>query len=162
MPKTREIDEIKNGTVVRRHPSIRQAAETLGLSWRGIGQVLSGRSRHCGGYEFRYYESDIDGECWIGHPDGYRVSDHGRIEYPTGKRTYGTKSFHGYMYLHYKGKKQRIHRLVLDLFVGPPPPLHEADHIDRNRANNHVTNLRWVTSTENQNNRSNNLRLRNH
>lgn len=63
MPKTREINEIKNGVFVRRHPSIREAAKTLGLSWRG---------------------------------------------------------------------------------------------------NNHISNLRWVTVAENQNNRSNNLRLCNH
>lgn len=162
MPKTREINEIKNGIVVRRHPSIRKAAETLGISWRGIGQVLSGRSKHCNGYVFEYYETNIDGEQWRDHPDGFKVSDHGRIEYPTGKRTYGTKSFHGYMYLHFKSKKQRIHRLVLELFAGPPPLNHEADHIDRNRANNHISNLRWVTSRENQNNRSNNLRLGHH
>lgn len=116
-------------------------------SWGGIGQVLSGRSKHCNGYVFEYYETNIDGEQWRDHPDGFKVSDHGRIEYPTGKRTYGTKSYHGYMYLHFKSKKQRIHRLVLELFAGPPPLNHEADHIDRNRANNHISNLRWRSNS---------------
>jgi len=42
-----------------------------------------------------------------------------------------------------------IHRLVLELFVGPRPPHNEARHLDNNRTNNHVTNLAWGTRAEN-------------
>lgn len=41
------------------------------------------------------------------------------------------------------------HRLVLHHFIGPCPPGKECHHIDHNRLNNHVSNLKWVTHSEN-------------
>ncbi len=47
-------------------------------------------------------------------------------------------------------QKVRVHRLVLEAFVGfAPTPLHEGNHLDGNGLNNHVTNLEWVTRGEN-------------
>ena len=54
-----------------------------------------------------------------------------------------------------KHKRYYVHRLVLTLFKGDCPNGHECDHIDKNRINNHVDNLRWVTRYENLMNRSN-------
>lgn len=49
------------------------------------------------------------------------------------------------------GKKKRfkVHRLVLESFVGLCPEGYECDHIDQNPSNNHVSNLRWVTREQN-------------
>jgi hypothetical protein len=48
------------------------------------------------------------------------------------------------------GKKTRIHRLVMLAFEGPPPPNRpEVNHIDGNRANNHLSNLEYVTHAAN-------------
>jgi hypothetical protein len=47
-----------------------------------------------------------------------------------------------------------VHRLVLIAFKGDCPNGHECDHIDRNRLNNHIDNLHWVTRSENMMNRS--------
>jgi hypothetical protein len=52
-----------------------------------------------------------------------------------------------------KQKNYYVHRLVLTLFKGECPEGHECDHIDRNRLNNHIDNLRWVTRYENTMNR---------
>ena len=43
----------------------------------------------------------------------------------------------------------RIHRLVALYHIENPENKLCVDHIDRNRTNNHVSNLRWVTYSEN-------------
>ena len=49
----------------------------------------------------------------------------------------------------------RIHRLVVIAFNEKPENWKELqiDHIDRNKLNNSISNLRWVTSLENNGNR---------
>jgi len=49
----------------------------------------------------------------------------------------------------------RVHRLVAIAFCQPPANADEldVDHVDRNIRNNHFTNLRWVTRTQNNANR---------
>lgn len=46
-----------------------------------------------------------------------------------------------------------VHRLVLEAFAGPCPPGMQADHVNRNRADNRLSNLRWVTREEQNRNR---------
>ena len=57
---------------------------------------------------------------------------------------------------HYKkgqGWDRPLHQLVMECWGNPPPtPNHVIDHIDRNKLNNNITNLRWVTCSENMNN----------
>lgn len=44
----------------------------------------------------------------------------------------------------------RVHRIVATAFHGEPPTKeHVVDHIDTNKQNNRLTNLRWVTRLEN-------------
>lgn len=52
-----------------------------------------------------------------------------------------------------KAKDYRIHRLLALHFLPNPLNLPEIDHIDRNRANNLLENLRWVSSMDNNLNR---------
>lgn len=45
---------------------------------------------------------------------------------------------------------RKVHRLVAQAFLGPPPDSsYEINHKDRNRSNNDVSNLEWVTHKEN-------------
>jgi len=47
-----------------------------------------------------------------------------------------------------------IHRLLLLQYVENPENKPQVDHIDRNPANNDLSNLRWVTISEQRDNRS--------
>jgi len=54
-----------------------------------------------------------------------------------------------------KGKihKVYIHKVVAECWLGKKPEGYEVDHIDRNSLNNHWTNLRYVTRSEQMKNR---------
>ena len=54
-----------------------------------------------------------------------------------------------------KSKIEFVHRLVAIAFIDNPEHKTEVDHIDSNRLNNCVENLRWVTREENMKNASN-------
>ena len=50
--------------------------------------------------------------------------------------------------------KKTIHRLVAEAFIPNPDNLAEVDHIDRDKSNNTVSNLRWTTISQNRINRT--------
>lgn len=54
----------------------------------------------------------------------------------------------------YRDSKQHVfflHRVVAMMFLGEmPTPLHQVNHKDGNKKNNHFSNLEWVTCSENQ------------
>lgn len=49
----------------------------------------------------------------------------------------------------HKGRMTYVHRLVARAFIGPCPAGMEVHHVDRDLANNHADNLRYVTHGEN-------------
>jgi len=97
-------------------------------------------------------------EIWrtvVGHPN-HEVSSHGRIRRSVDSRRYKhgfvLKPYinkQGYMQTTIDRKCYRVHRLMLAAFVGPCPPKHQCNHKDGDKTNNHVSNLEWVTHSEN-------------
>ena len=52
-----------------------------------------------------------------------------------------------------KRKNFTLHRLLALTFIPNPDNLPEVDHIDRDRSNNNLENLQWVTKLENLQNK---------
>lgn len=50
-------------------------------------------------------------------------------------------------------RTRTVHSLVAEAFLPNPDNLPEIDHVDRNKHNNVVSNLRWVSKSQNQQNR---------
>lgn len=96
----------------------------------------------------------------------YRVGDDGSVwsfrwdrkEVGRWKRLKGARHRQGYIRIWLHDGQGRVkvvllHRLVMEVFIGPCPPGEEACHNDDNPTNNSIWNLRWDTRSENQRDR---------
>ncbi len=91
----------------------------------------------------------------------YDVSEYGHVRrrvgyrgYPAGRLVKSGRNRCGYfsVTLFRQGRRQEVfvHRLVAYAYIGPQPsPFHEVAHGDGDKANNHWSNLRWATKSEN-------------
>lgn len=59
-----------------------------------------------------------------------------------------------------KRKLIRVHRLVAQSFLPKIEGMDYVDHIDMDKLNNHVSNLRWVNRHANSRNMENNFKIR--
>ena len=75
-----------------------------------------------------------DGNLWSKHYKRYMVASIQRDSYSTYK---------------VDGKTVKVHRLVAKSYIPNPQNKPEVNHKDGNKQNNHVSNLEWVTSSEN-------------
>lgn len=108
----------------------------------------------------------LDGEEWrpVEETGGrYEVSSCGRVrstifkngstEYRTLRLLSPTDNGSGYkivsMTINGKRRNRYVHRLVAEAFIPNPDNLPAIDHIDCDRANNNVSNLRWYTQLDN-------------
>lgn len=113
----------------------------------------------------------MENEIWKdipGYEGLYEVSNYGQIRSIKRLEKCGNKTRirkerilkqslrRGYLFVSLckKGEKENvvIHRIVALLFIHNPNNMPEVDHIDGNKINNKVSNLRWVTAKQNSNN----------
>ena len=87
---------------------------------------------------------DLQDEVWKLYRKNTYLSNMGRIKH--GKRlTYGTMDHQGYF--HYSGKL--VHILIMELFGDDKKSNdYTIDHINRNKSDNSILNLRWATKSE--------------
>lgn len=96
------------------------------------------------------------------HPTlGIMVRSDGLILIPATKKskehwTYGAKDADGYCKVCVNYKTYSVHRLVAETYLENTEHKPVIDHIDGNRSNNDISNLRWATVSENALNKKNN------
>jgi hypothetical protein len=87
----------------------------------------------------------------VGFEGSYQVSNMGRVRssrvLKPGSSGKGYKAIS--LWVNGKAKRVRVHKLVLEAFVGPCPPGMECCHGDSDRTNNALSNLRWDTKKNN-------------
>ncbi|CAL6042881.1 Conserved_hypothetical protein [Hexamita inflata] len=83
----------------------------------------------------------------------YLISNLGRLAFIDSVKRPSISIAKGYLQT-YLNETTFIHRLVAQAFLGECPDDCEVDHIDRNRQNNQLSNLRYVTRSQNLRNKS--------
>ena len=103
---------------------------------------------------FRILSTDFNpDEIWKCHPKAeynLEVSNFGRLRDINSKALIGAIKSDGYVTIKRNGVQLSAHRLVMETFCPiENSEIYYVDHIDGQRNNNKVENLRWVTATEN-------------
>lgn len=134
--------------------SIAETGRQLDCFSSNIQKAVKGRIKTYKGHTFKYVTTpDLIGEIWkTCGPHGNEVSNKGRIRSYIRNPTYGSLTSGNYRSVGIGNKSYLVHRLVAEHFLDTPS--YErilVDHIDGNRQNNHVENLRWCTHKENMN-----------
>ena len=124
-------------------------------------QVLDVNNINKDCFLYKYVENNPDVEVGI-HPlcpSHYILSD-GKVysrmcdKFMIGYIGKSNHNYHKVMIQYGENKRNmRVHRLVAETFLANDNNLPEVDHIDRNRLNNHLSNLRWVSRSDNLKNR---------
>ena len=105
-------------------------------------------------------------EKWVyvgGYEDRYMISSWGRVKSIERINEYGRRirerilkpglAGKGYMQVNFwnKGRQihKKIHRLVAETFIAGRKMGYEVNHIDGNKLNNDISNLEWVSHSDN-------------
>jgi len=87
----------------------------------------------------------------VGYESKYEVSDSGLVRKTSGAILGQWKNSSGYMMVRLSSPRsqERVHRIVAAAFIPNPSRLPHINHLDFNRANNHVNNIEWCSPRQN-------------
>jgi hypothetical protein len=153
------------GELVAKHPSLIEAAKAIGSRHDIIGAICNnndGRRKSAKGFKWEFETPTLremdteDGEIWGQHPahTNYMISSFGKVYSNITKRMKKfTHRKDGYLRVGVENRRQRyVHCLVAETFLDPPSKdvvQPEVDHVDGDRKNNRLDNLRWLSHAEN-------------
>lgn len=129
-----------------------------GSSKNNIRQACNKKCKTAYGYKWKYDEerlnkkrSSLEGEIWRKHPDysKYWISNFARVYSKKSKKYIkANKRESEYYTANLDCKTLQLHTLVVETFIGPPPPgmiNPRVNHKDGNPGNNHLDNLEWIS-----------------
>lgn len=152
------------GTVKTNFPKLRQRALKQGylIQKRGSGEnsiyeVTKTEPKNISVQELSTYkkeiwQNDLPNEIWtsVYFDNDYEVSNLGRIRRKKDLMLRKLGLNNGYQLINIKDKTYRVNRIVMFSFNNiEDPENYEVDHIDGNRSNNSLSNLRLVTRQQN-------------
>jgi hypothetical protein len=160
----------KSGKELECFNSIKLASESIGLTRHAIIRVLKGKNQTAGGYCWKYADERENKECAfddtefkvINGYEKYYVSKNGDIySSTTNKILKPVKNKSGYTYVTLSTSNKKkcnkyIHILVANAYIDNPDDKKYVNHKDKDRSNNKLSNLEWVTARENMIHANNN------
>jgi hypothetical protein len=127
----RLVSHKENSNNYERKPVIKQTYTTLCENFKCIGNI--------GKYNLKQFE----------------INTYGQIRNIKNKKILAMKNHNNYNKITLydiatkKNISHLVHRLVAIAFIPNPKSLEFVNHKDRNRSNNHISNLEWISNTDN-------------
>ena len=143
-----------NGNFLKRWSKAQEIADHYTINAVVIRQYARKQKPYYN-YIFKYAIDEIEGEEWVRldiENSSLEVSNYGRVKNSNFTPHFGTKSGNGYREVMVCNRPYKLHHLVCIAFKGDPPCEGAiANHLDEDRANNHIDNLEWVSGIRENN-----------
>ena len=164
----RPILQYDGDTLIREYRSAKEVCDLYGYARGSIAHVCKGDRRTAYGYIWKYkeiYDREKLNQNIPKHTkniddfSNYYATDDGRIFSKRYKKylkpNTNADGYHNIVLNKADDgkvikKSYLIHRLIAHAFVHNPENKNYVNHIDGNKTNNHVSNLEWVTNSENK------------
>jgi hypothetical protein len=137
----------KDGTeFIKRFSSVREASKELDIPEKNFNTVLSGKKFTLGDFHFKYapkQQTPLNGfENIIGTSD-YMINKNGQVYTVKQQTILEHKVKDGFLCVYIDRKRAYIHTLLAKQFIENPNNFKRVKHIDGDKMNNNVDNLKW-------------------